>query len=111
MIGQDLPFARLPLTYAECRARLHRAAATVGLPVVGHPIDAPGPDGAHLTIDVTTFGDADADTLLVLLSGTHVACPFADTDGQKSLISAGSTPSRTSEDTKSNWTRVPSMTG
>jgi predicted deacylase len=66
-----LPFARLPLTYDECRARLHRAAATAGCAVTQHPIDALGPAGQQLTIDVTQLGPDDADTLLVVMSGVH----------------------------------------
>src|SRR5690606_15715525 len=62
-----LPFARLPLTYAECRARFRRAATEAGVAVTAHLLDAPGPDGEPLTVDVAAVGPPDADGLLVVL--------------------------------------------
>lgn len=66
-----LPFARLPLTYGECRARFRRAATEAGVAVVAHPLEATGPHGERLTVDVATVGPPDADGLLVVLSGVH----------------------------------------
>lgn len=66
-----LPFARLPLTYAECRARFRRAATEAGVAVVARPIEVTGPDGELLTVDVAAVGPPDADGLLVVLSGVH----------------------------------------
>lgn len=64
-------WARLPLTYDECRARFQRAADEVGTHVEPHPIAARGPAGQELTIDVTEVGAADAPRLLLVLSGVH----------------------------------------
>jgi predicted deacylase len=66
-----VPFARLPLTYDECRARFRQSADLAGLAVEEHPIDARGPHGQQLTIDVTRIGPSDADALLTVLSGVH----------------------------------------
>ena len=66
-----LPYARLPLTYGECRARFRRAAAEAGVAVVAHPLDVTGPDGERLTVDVAAVGPPDAAGLLVVLSGVH----------------------------------------
>lgn len=68
---RSLPHARLPLTYAECRARFRRAAAQAAVPVTAHPLDVAGPDGEQLTIDVAALGPPDAGRLLVVLSGVH----------------------------------------
>lgn len=65
------PFARLPLTYDECRARFVRAAMVAGVRTELHPITATGPAGQELTIDVAALGPTDATHLLVVLSGVH----------------------------------------
>ncbi len=64
-------FARLPLTYDECRARFRRAATAAGLVVDSHGIAARGPDGQQLTIDVVAFGARRPRRALLLLSGVH----------------------------------------
>jgi predicted deacylase len=65
------PFARLPLTYDECRARFRRACAAAGLPLVCHPIDALGPEGQTLTVDEAFVGPDDATRVVMVLSGVH----------------------------------------
>ena len=77
---------RLPLTYAECRARFRRAAATVGAAVEAHPIEATGPDGQHLTIDVVALGAPRPERALVLLSGVHGVEGFAGSALQSDLV-------------------------
>jgi predicted deacylase len=62
---------RLPLTYGECRARFRRAAGDVGAEVTAHAIDATGPDGERLTIDVVALGSPRPARALVVLSGVH----------------------------------------
>lgn len=62
---------RLPLTYAECRARFHRSATLAGLTPTTHPIEARGPDGAALSIDVVTIGAERPRRALAVLSGVH----------------------------------------
>jgi polar amino acid transport system ATP-binding protein len=70
----------LPLTYEEMRARFRRAARRAGAAREAHPIDAPGPDGQQLTIDVATLGPADAAGALIVLSGVHgVEAPLNST--------------------------------
>jgi predicted deacylase len=83
---RPLPFARLPLTYDECRARLRRSADLAGLTVDEHPIEARGPHGQALTIDVLRIGPADADALLVVLSGVHGVEGFIPSALQCDLI-------------------------
>jgi hypothetical protein len=62
---------RLPLTYAECRARFRAAAEATGVPYAAHSISPHAPDGEGLTIDVVAFGSPDASRALVVLSGVH----------------------------------------
>ena len=62
---------RLPLTYGECRARFRRAAGSVGADVSSHAIEATGPDGQQLAIDVVTLGASRPSRALVVLSGVH----------------------------------------
>lgn len=62
---------RLPLTYDECRARFRMACADAGLDVDPHPIDAPGPEGQQLTVDVAHIGSATPDAALIVMSGVH----------------------------------------
>lgn len=62
---------RLPLTYAECRARFLRSAIAAEVPVESHPIAARGPDDARLFIDVCRVGASEPSTVLCLLSGVH----------------------------------------
>ena len=79
---------RLPLTYAESRARFRYAAKANGVEVEAHPIDAPGPDGERLTIDVARLGDpeGDADRVLLVLSGVHGVEGFAPSALQAELL-------------------------
>jgi hypothetical protein len=80
---------RLPLTYAESRARFRKAAVDAGVAVAEHPIDAPGPDGERLTIDVVRLGDARADRVLLVLGGVHGVEGFAPSALQAELLGRG----------------------
>ncbi|CAN5834169.1 MAG: DUF2817 domain-containing protein [Ilumatobacteraceae bacterium] len=73
----------LPLTYDECRARFRRVA---GAAHESHPIEARGPDGAALTIDVARAGDPAARRVLVVLSGVHGVEGFAPSAIQCELL-------------------------
>lgn len=86
MTAPPLGFARLPLTYGECRARFRLAATAAGVAMAPHRIDAAGPDGEQLTIDVVELGPADADALLVVLSGVHGVEGFAPSALQCDLL-------------------------
>ena len=68
----------LPLTYDEMRARFRLAVHRAGLSIEVHPIDARGPEGQELTVDVAAFGPGDAPNALIVLSGVHgVEAPVA----------------------------------
>ncbi len=77
---------RLPLTYEECRARFRHAAASVGGVVTAEPIDAPGPHGLELTIDVVSLGAERPQRALVLLSGVHGVEGFVGSALQADLL-------------------------
>jgi hypothetical protein len=77
---------RLPLTYTESRARFRHAATSAGVAIESHPIDAPGPDGAELSIDVARLGEAGADRILLVLSGVHGVEGFAPSALQAELV-------------------------
>lgn len=83
---QSWPFARLSLTYGECRARFRRAVAEAGIEVTVHPIEGTGPEGESLTIDVARLGPDDADGLLVVLSGVHGVEGFVGSALQSDLL-------------------------
>ena len=70
----------LPLTYDEMRARFRLAVHGAGLRYEAHPIDALGPEGQTLTVDVTAAGPEAAPNALIVLSGVHgVEAPIAST--------------------------------
>lgn len=77
---------RLPLTYDECRARFRWAAASVGVEVDTHVIDATGPDGQRLTIDAVTLGATRPRRALVVLSGVHGVEGFVGSALQCGLV-------------------------
>jgi hypothetical protein len=61
----------LPLTYDESRARFRRAATEAGLEVEPHTIEARGPHGQELTVDVVALGARRPRRALTVLSGVH----------------------------------------
>ena len=77
---------RLPLTYDESRARFRLAADAAGLDVRAHPIDARGPHGQELTIDVVALGAARPRRALVVLSGVHGVEGFVHGAAQADLL-------------------------
>lgn len=76
----------LPLTYGECRARFRLAARRAGLEVEAHPIEARGPDGEELTVDVVHVGAPRPAQALVLLSGVHGVEGFINSALQVDLL-------------------------
>jgi Protein of unknown function (DUF2817) len=80
-------FARLPLTYDECRARFRRAATVAGVAVESHAIAARGPEDQELTIDVAAFGARRPRRVLLNLSGVHGVEGFVGSALQCDLVS------------------------
>ena len=78
---------RLPLTYDECRARFRRAVADTAARHASHPLDARGPEGQELTIDIAALGATEPDTALVVLSGVHGVEGFIGSTLQTDLVS------------------------
>ena len=58
-------------TYDESRQRFLQSAARAGAAVESFPHPSAGMHGEELAIDVATLGPADADAVLVVVSGTH----------------------------------------
>lgn len=57
--------------YAAARGRFRQAALQLGWHLEEHPIDAQGPRGETLTIDVAISPDREPEKVLVLSSGVH----------------------------------------
>jgi hypothetical protein len=74
-------------TYAEAREKFARAARSLGLTIVSrvHPRVA-GAGGEELAIDFALLGDADARSLLVVLSGVHGVEGFCGSGCQVALL-------------------------
>ena len=74
-------------TYAEARARFAAAAQARGyaLDAHEHP-DARGAEGETLAMDVATTGRRDAESLLVITSGTHGVEGFCGSGCQVGLL-------------------------
>ncbi len=62
---------RLAPTYAQARAELSAAAVRAGAGVTAFPHPSSGREGEELAIDVVTVGPDDADSVVVIVSGTH----------------------------------------
>ena len=58
-------------TYAEARGRFLKAAKTARASLSAYAHPERGPDGGDLSTDVAWIGPADAQGVLVLVSGTH----------------------------------------
>ncbi len=78
--------ARLPLTYDECRARFRHVAGQRGLDVESRPIEARGPQGQELGVDVVRLGAARPERLLIVLSGVHGVEGFIGSALQTDLL-------------------------
>jgi predicted deacylase len=84
----------LPLTYDECRARLRRAAESIGVRYETHPIAALGPHDQRLTIETLRIGREHAGRALVVLSGVHGVEGFVNSTLQTDALLRWSSRSR-----------------
>jgi hypothetical protein len=62
---------RLAPTYAQARDEVLAAAACAGAEVTSFPHPTAGREGEELAIDVATVGPEDAESVVVIVSGTH----------------------------------------
>ena len=65
------PAPRLAATYGEARDAILAAGDRAGMDVTAFAHPSPGRLGEQLAIDVLTTGPDDADSVLVVVSGTH----------------------------------------
>jgi hypothetical protein len=63
--------APLSRSYADARAAFLEAAATAGARIESFPHPLRGVDGEELFVDVAEVGPADADDVILVVSGTH----------------------------------------
>ena len=68
---------RLAATYGEARAAILAAGLRAGADTTAFVHPSPGRLGEELAIDVLTMGPHDADSVLVIVSGTHGVEGFA----------------------------------
>jgi hypothetical protein len=75
--------------YAQARAGFHAAAAAAGgrLEAITHP--ERGPDGGDLSADVAWFGPVGAESVLVMISGTHGVEGFCGSGAQIDWLRRG----------------------
>ena len=76
----------LPLTYDECRARFQRQAASARHHVDSYPIEARGPHGQELSIDVVVIGAERPRRALTVLSGVHGVEGYLNSQLQTDLL-------------------------
>lgn len=76
----------LPLSYEECRTRFRRAAAEAGAVVTPELVEAHGPHGLELSIDVVGLGSDRPDRALVVMSGVHGVEGFIGSALQTDLV-------------------------
>lgn len=79
---------RFFLTYGECRARFLRLAQRAEATLESHPLEARGPAGEALAIDVARLGPLGARRLLAIQSGTHGIEGFAGSAIQQDFLAA-----------------------
>ncbi len=72
--------------YEQARARFRAAAELAGFELAAYPIDALGPNGSTLTIDVARKGKVNARRALVISSGTHGVEGFFGSAVQLALL-------------------------
>ena len=78
-----------PESYAEARARFLAACADAEIAVEQRPNPNAGPEGEALYSDVAWIGPKDADSVLVVLSGTHGIEGFCGSGIQLGLLQSG----------------------
>jgi hypothetical protein len=72
--------------YATARARFRSAAQAAGAALHALRLDAQGPGGEELTIDIARLGAADAQRMLLHTSGLHGVEAFAGSAVQLALL-------------------------
>ena len=72
--------------YATARGRFRQAASRLGWQLEAHPIDARGPRGEELTIDVACSSAGDPERVLVVSSGVHGVEGFFGSAVQTALL-------------------------
>lgn len=75
-----------PLTYDECRARFRQAGHCGSARLEAYPVEARGPEGQALSVDVARLGAEEAERVIVILSGTHGVEGFAGSVIQAELL-------------------------
>lgn len=75
-----------PADYEEARERFREAAQHLDWRLEAHPIEAVGPSGEPLTIDVACSATEDADNVLVISSGLHGVEGFFGSAVQTALL-------------------------
>ncbi|GAC1631524.1 MAG: hypothetical protein NVS9B10_25060 [Nevskia sp.] len=81
-----MAFDDYPSTYASARERFRAAAARLGCALEAHAIEARGPDGERLTIDVAISPGGDPQRTLLLSSGIHGVEGFFGSAVQLALL-------------------------
>lgn len=76
-MSENLPNAYFAVDYVSARNRFRAAVSAAGGALDALPIDARGPSGEALTIDVAWFGARLPDRVLLHSSGTHGVEAFA----------------------------------
>lgn len=76
-------------TYAAARGRFLDAAKIAGARMQVYRNPAPGPAGEELTTDVAWIGPADAERVLVTISGTHGVEGFCGSGAQVGWFESG----------------------
>lgn len=76
-------------SYLQARERFLAAAQTRGLAVETHALDLPGAQGEALATDVVLDGPADAERLLLVLSGVHGAEGYSGSALQTGFLLSG----------------------
>lgn len=83
------PAALFSASYAQARQRFRDAAGRRDLVVESTVLDRPGADGEELAIDVVRDGPADAQRLLIVISGVHGVEGYCGSAVQTGLLELG----------------------
>jgi len=83
------PVALFCSSYAQARQRFRDAAGRRGLVVESTVLDRPGADGEELAVDVVRDGPADAQRLLIVISGVHGVEGYCGSAVQTGLLELG----------------------
>lgn len=83
--ARDVNLAAFSSDYVTARSRFRASASQLGWQLEAHPIDAAGPGGEELTIDVAS-STGDPTRVLVISSGTHGVEGFFGSAVQLALL-------------------------